>query len=687
MTSARLAVRNVGKSLRDYTIYFMTLTFGVCVFYIFNALESQKAIMDVTSSQGRIFEELTNMMNGVSFFVSLILGFLILYANRYLIRRRKKEFGVYMLLGMEKGAISRILITETVFVGLLSLVTGLAVGVFLSQAMSVLTARLMNVAISDFRFVFSSDAMLKTIMYFGLIFLFVLIFNTAAVNKQKLIDMIYANRKNEWFKTPPLPISILAFAAAVVCLVIAYKTALTSDIANYLDAGLIAGVVALSAAGTFLFFFSLSSLIMKLAPRNKNLYLKGLNMFVLRQIGSKINTAYVSMTMVCLMLFISICTLSAGLGLSTDISRMMKENAPFDVSIVSGVTQDAGSDAGSSSADVYKGVNSAKAIGKAGIPMDSFAADYVRTRYYDSGLTIPIKVKENNVVQDLEAGTYLVRLSDYNKLLAKEGEEQITLGDGEYAVNYAVTNVAFGDAMREYMKSNDGITVNGRSLTTDPNNLYLHTLEVLLNQDYRATIIVDDALVKGLPVSRDVLNVNYPDGDAAKYDTISANATEALRNAAGVDGVTVAYMTATTVRQQSDSAVTVVSYLAIYLGIIFLITAAAVLAIGQLSEMSDNIGRYGMLRKIGTDDKMLHKSIFSQNLIYFGAPMLLAAIHSVVGVTIISRFVSAFDKGDVATNSLFVAAAFLVIYGGYFIATYLGSKGILNREGAVQRIE
>jgi putative ABC transport system permease protein len=551
--------------------------------------------------------------------------------------------------------------------------------------MSVLTARLMNVSITNFQFVFSPDALGKTVLYFGVIFLFVLIFNTVSVGKQQLINLMYATRKNQWFKTPPLPVSLIAFAGALVCLFIAYRTALTSDVFRYLDIGVIAGIILLSVAGTFLFFFSLSSLFMKLAPRNKTVYLKGLNMFVLRQIGSKINTAYVSMTMVCLMLFISICTLSAGLGMSSDISKMMKTNAPFDASIVT--ISSAATDETGTAAAGYKGVNIAKALNKTEVPLDSFAGEYVRTRYYDAGVKIPLTVNENNVVNEVESGTYVLKLSDYNRLLKAEGERPVTLKPGEYAVNYAVTNVAYHEAMEQYMKKNDGVTVGGEALTTNPENLYDHTLEVLLNQDYNVTLIVGDEQVEGLPASRDVLTVNSPAGDVSAFDKSSAAAAAALKEFAGGRGAYVTVQTASDVREQSDSAVTIVSYLAIYLGVIFLITAAAVLAIGQLSEMSDNIERYNMLRKIGTDEKMLNKSILAQNAIYFGAPMLLAAVHSVFGITIISRFVNAFDGGDVVRNSMFVALAFIVIYGGYFLATYHGGKGILNREGAARRIE
>jgi putative ABC transport system permease protein len=640
--------------------------------------------MDITNSQAAIFKELTRIMGGVSVFVSFILGFLILYANRFLIRRRKKEFGVYMILGMEKGTISRILITETVLVGLLSLVTGLASGVLLSQGMSVVTAKLMGAPLSHFQFVFSPQAFGKTILYFAIIFLFILLFNTLMVSKQKLIDLLYANKKNERFKTPPIAVSVLALAAGIGCLVWAYYRGLTSGFAELMKSGALPTIAGLCIIGTFLFFFSLSGVFMKLLPQNRNIYLKNLNMFVLRQIGSKINTTYVSMTMVCLILFISLSTLASGMGLASNITKMMRENTPFDAT----VSAQAVRDKDGAVVDKYPGVDLVKALGGESDGPGAFAKDYLAVRLYDAGVTIPLMVTQNNVESQIDTPAYFMKLSDYNRIMKMEGQDPIALKDGEYAVNYAVTNADFKNAIDAYMKSGDVIKLRKTKLRTTPENLYRNTLEVLQNQDYNATVIVDDSLVKKLPPARDVLSVNYPESadqsEKAEYDKVFKAAVDALDPESGV---AIDALTASEVDAYSNSTTMVVSYLAIYLGVIFLITAAAVLAIGQLSEISDNIGRYALLRKIGTDDKMLHRSIFTQNLIYFGAPMLPAVVHAAVGVTIIGKLINLFGKGNIFGSSLFVAAVFLVIYGGYFLATYHGSKNILNRESILSRRE
>ena len=110
MMLCKLSLKNIKKSIKDYAIYFFTLILGVAIFYVFNALDSQTVMMDVSSSTQDIIELMMTMLSGVSVFVSFILGFLIIYASRFLIKRRNKEFGIYLTLGMSKRKISLILL-------------------------------------------------------------------------------------------------------------------------------------------------------------------------------------------------------------------------------------------------------------------------------------------------------------------------------------------------------------------------------------------------------------------------------------------------------------------------------------------------------------------------------------------------------------------------------------------------
>ena len=113
----KIALGNVRRSIRDYGVYFLTLTFGVCLFYVFNSIQAQSVMMALSETQAKMLVLLNNMMGIFSIFVCVVLGFLIVYANNFLIRRRKKELGLYLVLGMNKGTVARILMIETVMIG------------------------------------------------------------------------------------------------------------------------------------------------------------------------------------------------------------------------------------------------------------------------------------------------------------------------------------------------------------------------------------------------------------------------------------------------------------------------------------------------------------------------------------------------------------------------------------------
>lgn len=281
----KLAIKNVRKSVKDFTIYFLTLAFGVCLFYVFNSIESQQSMLDISESQHELLEIMTQTLGYVSVFITFVLGFLIIYANNFLIRRRKKELGLYMTLGMDRSKISRILIAETFLIGVVALAVGLLVGVFAAQGLSVVTARMFNVSIKRFEFVFSPDALWKSVLYFGIIFLVVMIFNTITVSRYQLIDLLYGGRRNETPRIKKLWVSMALFLLSAACLAAAYVWIMTVGFV-----GLNGYIILLGCMGTLLFFVSLSGFLLRLVKTCKGIYYKGLNMFVLRQINSKITT-------------------------------------------------------------------------------------------------------------------------------------------------------------------------------------------------------------------------------------------------------------------------------------------------------------------------------------------------------------------------------------------------------------
>ena len=327
----KLSIKNIKKSFKDYAIYFLTLVLGVAIFYVFNALDSQEAMLQLNGTEKDIIRLMNEFLSGVSILVAIILGFLVIYASRFLIKRRKKEFGIYLTLGMGKRQVSKILLMETVIIGLISLAVGLILGIIASQFMSIVVAKLFEADMSRFEFVFSKGAMFKTIIYYAIIYVIVMIFNVFSVTKYKLIDLLTASKKGEKIKIRNLTISVLLFMIAVGILGYAYYLATQRlDSLDLFGLSILLGII-----GTFLLFFGISGFILKLVQSNKKIYLKGLNIFTLRQINSKVNTAVFSMSIICLLLFFTITIFSSAWSINVSLKNDLVYGTPADVVITS----------------------------------------------------------------------------------------------------------------------------------------------------------------------------------------------------------------------------------------------------------------------------------------------------------------------------------------------------------------
>lgn len=338
---AKLAFRNVRRSVRDYAIYFVTLVFGVAVFYAFNSVTGQSILFDLEDTATASVFEMTGQMLGMfSVVIACVLGFLVLYANGFLIRRRKQEFGTYLMLGMNPSSVSVIVLLETVAVGLVSLGVGLALGFALSQGLSFVTAGLFNIQMEQYRFVFSTNAFLLTLGCFVLIFAVTGLFNTLSIRRYKLIDLLSARSKNARFRVRNPWISLVGFLAAVAVIAWSYVTLVDNGLMQF-DEGFWRAT-ALMVAGTFLFFWSLAGFALAAIERTRGIYFKGLAMFTTRQIASKVNTAFVSLSVVCIMLFFSLTVFSTGMGLARAFSGNVEEGTLYDATLTANVYLNAG---------------------------------------------------------------------------------------------------------------------------------------------------------------------------------------------------------------------------------------------------------------------------------------------------------------------------------------------------------
>lgn len=653
----KLAFKNIKKSYKNYVIYFLTLIFGICIFYTFNSIESQSVMMELNEQKQSAFMMAEQLMGYFSVFIAFVLGFLIVYANNYLIKRRKKEFGIYMTLGMENGSLSKMIFLETLFIGAISLGIGLVLGIMLSQALSVLTAYMFQVDLTKFQFVFSPLGFKRTVLCFSIIYLVVLIFNFISVRKIKLIDLLTASKRNEKPTIKNLWVSVILFLVSVGILGTAYYKVIHDGIA-FASFNALGLPILLGCIGTFIFFYSLTGFFLKVIQGNKKFYLRDLNMFVMKKISSKINTTFVSLSFICLMLFLAICTFSGGLGINRAINADLKDLTKFDVTFWSN-----------------SGENIENLLKEKNIDISNIAKEDSNMVMYDS------KIKYSNFL--LKEGmtamkNYFPVANDndilvigekgYNNTLKLLGKEPVNLKENQYL---AVGNI---DEMKKWVNKSleNGKKINISGKTLEPENKKYENIN-LYNFTMKGDIlifVVNDSILEGLKPVSSRFNMMLKDNSNTKEEL------ESVR-----DQLVESQVYSITKKEIYDNAAglgATMAYLGIYLGLIFIITSAVVLAIQQLTESTDNVERYRLLKEIGVDQKMINKAIFTQVGVYFMLPLSLAIVHSIVGLKISSTIVGVFGNASIMPNVIITAIIFVIIYGGYFLATYLGAKKNIN---------
>lgn len=664
---SKIAINNVKKSFKDYTIYFLTIAFAVCIFYSFNSIESQKALLDMNKNQAEYMSLVTTLISYVSVFVSFILGGLILYANNFLIKKRKKELGIYMTLGMSKRKISKILLSETLIVGVLSLIAGLLLGLVVSQGLSLFTAKLFDVGMTEFKFIISSSAILKTVLYFALIFGVLMIFNTRIIAKYKLIDMLTAARKSEDIKIKNPIISSIIFISGIIILGTAYylvtKSGLNPDKLGF-KLSIVFGII-----GTAGFFYGIAGFLLGIIQRSKNIYLKKLNIFVARQISSKVNTNFVSMTVISLMLFITIVLLSTGLSFKSALEKGIV--VPFDASVKLFTDEE---NKYKSMEDVFKAINY-DFNGKEPIFINGYIID---------GIDANMILKDYAVGEfkkSLDNGKHrweyidAIKISDYNKIRSLYGEEPLSINDNEILVTSNFTEAK--DSIKNFIKNSPQVSIAGKEYKV-ANKEYLN--EAVYNSelaDNVLTLIVPDDF-KDMTLNAAYMNMNYknPNDPAEEEDMNSLF--DSFRRYDEIYDLPMIRATKSQVYEASKGLTTMILYIGLYLGVVFLISSAAVLALQQLSEASDSSDRYKALKKIGATEKMINKTIFTQTAIYFAMPLILAIVSSIVGISVVNKFIALYGKPNIGPTALLTLGILVIVYGGYFYVTYAGYKSIVK---------
>ena len=698
---AKLAFRNVKRAGRDYTLYFITVALGVALFYAFNAVRSQAVLFDALSADSiRMLDLLTMMISLFSVIVACVLGFLVVYANRFLIRRRRREFGTYLLLGMSPGRVSRVLLFETLLVGFASLLVGLVLGIAVSQGLSFVTAALMGTTMTKYRFIVSAETLVLTALCFVVIFAASALVDVVYIRRCKLATLLSAREANEGGGVKRMPLRVIGFVVAVVLLACAYWQLYVNGMRE-IDVHFWVAT-ALMLVGTFLFFWSVAGFAIVALTHAKGIYLKGIRMFTVRQIASKVNTAFVSMGTVCVMLFFALTTASIGMGLLELFAGNIEQVTRYDASILAEPDYYPNDTSWVEESARYHGDIAACLAERTNL-WDKAVRNSAQVDFWNSGVTYQAlldQIPDTAHTKDAEVlaaigktQMQVISASQYNDCCELIGEQGITISDDEYAIDNTV--VGYDDLGEAMIGKDVNLKVAGTALH-GCGSLQCVPLDTSAMSDVSLMLIVPDSVVAKL--SKDALpthsylNVMYWE-DRAQGD---ASLAEALAEVAPLpDGATPASNSLDDAYQQGAWPVTnvytgramadqagglrmVISFLALYIGFVMLVATAAVLAIQQLSETADSLGRYRRLSNLGCDLRQILGSLRVQTIVYFCAPLVLAASHSICAVSVVGNTLFS-ELGVDPTGLIGIAAGSIVgVYTVYLVATYLLSKSIVR---------
>ena len=738
---AKLALRNVHRSARDYAIYFVTVALGVAMFYAFNTISDQAVLFDALSDDSlQMLDMLNTMMGLLSGVIVCVLGFLVVYANRFLIRRRRREFGTYLMLGMSAGRVSRILLLETIIVGCVSLVVGLALGIALSQGLSFATAALMGTTMTKYRFIVSGSAIVFTVICFAAIFVLSALIDIVYIRRCKLAALLSAHQANEGHAKVNAPVRVAVFVVSLAVLACAYWRLSVNGLV-IID-GDFWMATALMIMGTFLFFWSVAGFVTALLQHMPQVYFRRLSCFTVRQLSSKINTAFASMSVVSIMLFFALTISSVGMGLVEVFVGNIEEISAYDMTVQAAPSLlDSELDSNGTSTQLFErydgdmatclkgeaegagadGVGAAAGDDSADgarVTWDNFVDKTVQVDYYlVGGDDYETAMKYGDILSQVpeaydalegslrdsaqQLQVQVMGVSQFNALCALTGKRGVMLEDGECAVNNLLSStdgvaqalcngkvpLTVGDAQLHFAGRVQHVPVRNGAMVDVVLEIIVPDYVVdsmkeagqkpwmsVLAMEYRVDRAEGDVLFnkymhQAFPPQKDV-RISMYNGETVPEDQIfRTGAWPCFQNWSGRE-----------MADQASGMRMVITYLAVYIGFVLLVATAAILAIQQLSETADSLGRYRRLRDLGADERWVHKSLRTQTVVYFVAPLLLALCHTACAIKVITDTLFSQIGVNVLGSVAIAGGAVLAIYAVYLAITYALSRSIVSAE-------
>lgn len=654
----KLAYRNAKRSIKDYLIYLITITLSFSLILAFNLVASSDEVAALSSGMSTF----KNVLIFVNIVIVFVVCFLINYTTKFMFEKRSKEFGTYMLLGIKKTSIARLLVTENILVGIFAFILAIPIGFVFSQFISVIIVKLLKIPKTIFIFVnFVSIGMLA--VYFLLIYLLVLLNLLRRIRKMTVHDFLYFEKQNEtkmfhgnrkrnilFLLSIILGIAALALWASRWTL----EKNRAQETLTYLIISMSILIVSMYGICATCADMLLSSLLKSKKIKYKKDYL-----FTARTFASKARTMSFTFGTLSMLILLSLLCLNYSSICKGVYHRSIELTAPYDVDIFD-----------------YEQ------------PFDDFN-EYLRV--IDEDYTINESI-EFNIYKDpahqiqnyYDVQFYnfdpVMKLSDYNKLLKMRSLTPIELKSDEYFLvtdrqllykvegNNEIQNIRFAD-QKLHLKGID-------------TNSFWYTM----NNTGRFTVIVPDKYVSGLEISEKHLIADTKEDTTSKLEEKIKTDLNHLLVTKNDDNETIREYYRVNVRgtavEEQNTMTAMIASLCLYIAFILISAVGTILAIQSLSDSAKYKYRYTTLQRLGVNDSSIFRTIRRQLLIFFFVPVIcpviagfcmLASMNNVYHIMLESRY----------TYLLYFIsglAIFFFIYGIYWITAYIGFKRNINEE-------
>lgn len=680
---AKLAKSNAKKSIKDYLIYFITITICVSLFYAITSLSSSS--YELITEESYNFKALNLILKYSTYIITAILILLVAYVNKYMIRRRKREFATYVLLGAEQKSVALMFFIETIVIGILAIISGIFVGTLFSQ---VITAIILISAKQEvvFNLRLYMDTVLITFIFFIAIFCIIGVHNVIVLRKIKLIDMLNAHKQVEFkFKRSGKVYSVI-FILAIILYVICgsctiklmnSKIDYSVRMLMYIGISLITFIL-----GTYALFYSIAYIMIYIKNKWTNFKYEGTNLFLIGSIVSKIKTAPILMATISMTFLGAMISFIITLVMAQWALGYLDMRVPYDIDIRNNYTTSLLEQANINDVQELPQLDYIEII------------DYLKDKGYDADSYCQVEKYIVKADENSES-TLAIRLSDFNQLRSMLGYEEIELKDNEFTTQWysAVTD----EEINNYIKNHSTFNIDGEVLKISEKSNYKESIgEGFYSPFSDSIMILPDEICDNLEFleTNFVANINSEMSyeQANEFQNNYVNEWFRKNNSKFVEKYSnewdITYRVIDTSVKSLETNNILVTTLAmrilgIYLGVVLLMISLTVLSLSQLAESIEHKDRFNILRKLGVEDKEISKIILKQISIYFIVPIAIAMIGVAIFIynfyifykDIITVFVG--EKIFVLSIS-FGIVLMLIVYLSYFLGTYYTFKRNVN---------